>query len=216
MAQTLTPLNVPPYFVDLSGLPLASGLVYFYEAGTSTPQNTYADVNAVAANTNPVVLNSSGMAAIFMLADPAYDIFVCPAATPTPATPTGTLYSILGWNSQGALFAASEGTVQATGATGVTLPYTVLDTDNSITIATASPAGAMQLPLASVRTAANAGNGLALEVYNFSANACTLTTAGSDIFANNGLSTLSLAAGKAGTLRTTGVSTWLVSISTTS
>ena len=47
------------YFDD-AGDPLVSGKVYFYESGTTTLKNTYADVNYTIANTNPVILTAAG------------------------------------------------------------------------------------------------------------------------------------------------------------
>lgn len=52
----------PQQYFDNSGDPLSGGLVYFYEAGTTTPKNTYTTSAATPGteNANPVVLNSSG------------------------------------------------------------------------------------------------------------------------------------------------------------
>ena len=47
------------YFDD-AGDPLVSGKIYFYETGTTTPKNTYADVNNTILNTNPVILTAAG------------------------------------------------------------------------------------------------------------------------------------------------------------
>jgi hypothetical protein len=47
-------------FFDDSGVPLAGGKIYSYEAGTTTPATTYIDNTAVNANTNPIILNSAG------------------------------------------------------------------------------------------------------------------------------------------------------------
>ena len=47
------------YFDD-AGDPLISGKLYFYESGTTTEKNTYADVNQSVLNTNPVLLSASG------------------------------------------------------------------------------------------------------------------------------------------------------------
>jgi len=47
-------------FSDNNGLPLSGGLLYTYAAGTTTPQTTYTSISGVAANTNPVVLDSAG------------------------------------------------------------------------------------------------------------------------------------------------------------
>ncbi len=48
-----------------SGDPLSGGLIYTYVSGTSIPANTYSDVALTVANTNPVVLDSSGRAVLF-------------------------------------------------------------------------------------------------------------------------------------------------------
>ena len=47
------------YFDD-AGDPLVSGKIYFYETGTTTPKNTYADINYTIANSNPVILTAAG------------------------------------------------------------------------------------------------------------------------------------------------------------
>lgn len=47
------------YFDD-AGNPLVSGKIYFYETGTTTPKNTYADINYTIANSNPVILTAAG------------------------------------------------------------------------------------------------------------------------------------------------------------
>ena len=47
-------------FFDNNGVPLAGGLIYTYEAGTTTPQVTYTTSAGTIAHTNPIVLNSAG------------------------------------------------------------------------------------------------------------------------------------------------------------
>ena len=47
-------------FLDDSGNPLVSGLINFYEPGTTTRKDTYADVNLTIANSNPVELTAAG------------------------------------------------------------------------------------------------------------------------------------------------------------
>lgn len=47
------------YFDD-AGDPLVSGKIYFYETGTTTPKNTFADINYTIPNSNPVVLTAAG------------------------------------------------------------------------------------------------------------------------------------------------------------
>jgi hypothetical protein len=53
-------------FFDSNGLPLAGGFVYTYAAGTTTPLATYTDETGLTPNTNPVVLDSSGQAPIWI------------------------------------------------------------------------------------------------------------------------------------------------------
>ncbi len=57
--------NAQQQFCDSNGVPLASGSVYFYEPGTTTPKNTWADQDLTTLNTNPVVLDSAGRATIW-------------------------------------------------------------------------------------------------------------------------------------------------------
>jgi microcystin-dependent protein len=54
------------YGVDEYGRPLAGGLLYTYEAGTSTPLETYADADLSTENSNPVVLDAGGRASVFI------------------------------------------------------------------------------------------------------------------------------------------------------
>lgn len=62
-------------FLDSNGYPLAGGKVYSYVAGTSTALATYTDSTKTVANTNPVILDASGMAAIWIGGD-VYKIIV--------------------------------------------------------------------------------------------------------------------------------------------
>ncbi len=48
------------------GVPLAGGLLYAYQAGTTTPQDTYTGQDAGTPNTNPVVLDANGEADVWM------------------------------------------------------------------------------------------------------------------------------------------------------
>ena len=60
MAVNLSPIGNGQQFFDNTGLPLNGGLIYTYQAGSTTPLATYTDVNGTIANTNPIVLDSSG------------------------------------------------------------------------------------------------------------------------------------------------------------
>jgi hypothetical protein len=64
VSQTLAPYVFPQFFDD-NGDPLAGGLIYTYEAGTTTPAVTYSDAIATP-NTNPVVLSAAGRTVIYL------------------------------------------------------------------------------------------------------------------------------------------------------
>ena len=53
-------------FFDLNGAPLSGGLLYTYEAGTTTPLTSYTDSTGLIANTNPIVLDSRGEANVWL------------------------------------------------------------------------------------------------------------------------------------------------------
>ena len=61
--------------LDSLGNPLNGGLVYTYEAGTSTPKTSYTDTTEVTANANPLVLDSEGYGHLW-LASGSYKIVV--------------------------------------------------------------------------------------------------------------------------------------------
>jgi len=60
MAVNLSPVGNSQQFFDNNGVPLSGGLLYTYQAGSSTPLATYTDINGTTANTNPIVMDSSG------------------------------------------------------------------------------------------------------------------------------------------------------------
>jgi hypothetical protein len=62
---TLTP-TPKQQFLDANGNPLSGGKVYTYAAGTTTPLATYTDQGGSTPNTNPVILDSRGEAAIWL------------------------------------------------------------------------------------------------------------------------------------------------------
>lgn len=53
-------------WLDTNGKPLAGGMLYAYEAGTSIPTNTWQDAVLSQLNTNPVVLDEGGFASIWL------------------------------------------------------------------------------------------------------------------------------------------------------
>lgn len=97
--SNLAPDGMQQYF-DNNGDPLAGGFVYTYIAGTTTPQVTYSDstLTVPSQNTNPVQLDSSGRAAIWLGTGLSYKFVYADSTTaviktvdnivnPSPATP---------------------------------------------------------------------------------------------------------------------------------
>jgi len=56
----LSPYGNGQQFFDDNGVPLAGGLIYTYQAGSSTPLVTYTDNGGNIANANPIILDASG------------------------------------------------------------------------------------------------------------------------------------------------------------
>lgn len=64
--------NTEQQFLDSNGVPLASGYVYMYVPGTTTPANTYVDIGLSTANTNPVRLDAAGRCIMWAAAGTAF------------------------------------------------------------------------------------------------------------------------------------------------
>ncbi len=54
------------HFDDINGRPLVGGKLYTYKAGTSTPSQTYRNVNGSELNENPIRLNERGECVCFL------------------------------------------------------------------------------------------------------------------------------------------------------
>ena len=59
-------LGIKTKFTDDQGRPLVGGSVHTYYAGTSLPQDTFSDPELTVPNTNPVILDDTGSANIFL------------------------------------------------------------------------------------------------------------------------------------------------------
>jgi len=106
MAVNLSPIGNGFQFFSNDGLPLNAGKIYTYQAGSTTPFATYTDSNGLIANTNPIILGTSGRPPSeiwltegyfykFVLTDSSdvtiqtYDnLYGIIGVAPTPATPT--------------------------------------------------------------------------------------------------------------------------------
>ena len=60
MAVNLSPIGNGFQFFTTTGLPLAGGKIYTYQAGSSTPLATYTDNTGSVANANPIILGTDG------------------------------------------------------------------------------------------------------------------------------------------------------------
>ena len=65
MTASLTPSPLMQFFTS-AGEPLVGGKLYTYQAGSTTPLATYTDESGTVANTNPVIMNSRGEAAVWL------------------------------------------------------------------------------------------------------------------------------------------------------
>jgi hypothetical protein len=62
MTVLLSPVGNGISFLDSIGLPLVGGKIYTYQAGSTTPFDTFTTVNGNIANTNPIILGTDGRA----------------------------------------------------------------------------------------------------------------------------------------------------------
>ena len=53
-------------FQTTTGQPLSGGCIYTYQGGTTTPQATYTDYTGGTSNTNPVILDTTGSAVMWL------------------------------------------------------------------------------------------------------------------------------------------------------
>jgi microcystin-dependent protein len=63
MAVNLSPIGNGQQFFDNNGIPLNGGLLYTYQAGSTTVLTNYTDISGSIANSNPIVLDSAGRCA---------------------------------------------------------------------------------------------------------------------------------------------------------
>lgn len=106
-------------FFDNNGVPLAGGLIYTYQAGTSTPLATYTDNGGTTANANPIVLDSSGRVPyeIWMFTGYSYK-FVIQTSSGASIQTLDNLYPILQNAPSSAPAIPSGGIILWSGSTG--------------------------------------------------------------------------------------------------
>jgi hypothetical protein len=117
-------------FFDANGVPLSLGTLTFYEAGTTTPLDTFSDANNTPGqeNPNPMTLDASGYTQTQVFLQPTgYDVLVHDADGNEIAE-----YENI--EDVGQVFATNFGIIQTEGSTNVTSGYTVLVTDRLVTV----------------------------------------------------------------------------------
>ena len=115
----LSPVGVGQQYFDNNGLPLAGGLIYTYQAGTSTPLATYTDNGGTIANANPIVLDSAGRVPyeIWMFTGYSYK-FVIQSSAGASIQTLDNLYPILQNAPSSAPAVPSGGIILWSGSTG--------------------------------------------------------------------------------------------------
>jgi hypothetical protein len=115
----LSPVGVGQQYFDNNGLPLAGGLIYTYQAGTSTPLATYTDNGGTIANANPIVLDSAGRVPyeIWMFTGYSYK-FVIQSSAGASIQTLDNLYPILQNAPASAPAVPSGGIILWSGSTG--------------------------------------------------------------------------------------------------
>lgn len=97
MAVNLSPVGNGFQFFSNDGLPLAGGKIQTYQAGSTTPLATYTDSSGLIANTNPIILGTSGRPpSDIWLTEGVFYKFVLSTATDVVIQTYDNLYGIIG------------------------------------------------------------------------------------------------------------------------
>lgn len=105
-------------FFDDNGDPLASGKLYTYAAGTTTPKATYTTQDAAIPNANPIILDANGRATLFI--DGSYK-FRLESSAGVLIKETDNISSF------NAVTEATEGFFQSFSGDGATVAFTLTD-----------------------------------------------------------------------------------------
>lgn len=141
--------------VDANGKPLAGGKLWSYTAGTSTPRPTFTSADLLTENENPVILDASGRASVwiddgigykFVLTDAldneiwTEDLVQVPQVAPAPVTPIMPPGTIVAFGGS----AAPAGWLLCDGAAVSTTTYT--DLFNAILYTFGGAGGTFNVP----------------------------------------------------------------------
>ena len=96
MAGSLAPMFFQQY-LDNNGTPAAGYQLFTYQSGTATKQTTYSDAALTVPNTNPIILNSAGIASIYLTPGISYTMTLAlPSDTDPPTSPVRTQNGVSG------------------------------------------------------------------------------------------------------------------------
>ena len=129
---------------DSSGDPLAGALLYSYATGTVTPLALYTNATLTVAHANPVVADANGRFAAMFFQPLNYDLELKTSAGVSVWTFTNI-------SDRGQTFLATLGDELASGNKNQATGYTVLSTDNFVSLSTGSNPAVVNLPAASSR-----------------------------------------------------------------
>jgi hypothetical protein len=95
-AQTYSPLMGigSAQFFDNNGKILAAGVLYSYQAGTTTQQATYTDVTGTAMNPNPIPFGSGARVSIWLTSSLFYKFVLCVQNDGATCAPADVLFSV--------------------------------------------------------------------------------------------------------------------------
>lgn len=81
-------------FVDNNGNPLTSGVLYSYQAGTTTQQATFTDYTGLISNPNPIPFGSGARVSIWLTTSNTYKFVLCSQNDGATCAPADVLFSV--------------------------------------------------------------------------------------------------------------------------
>jgi hypothetical protein len=81
---SLSPLPLMQF--NQGGAPVAGGLLFTYASGTTTKTATYTDSTGATPNTNPIILDSNGQCALWLVTGTLYTLVLSPPGDTDPPT----------------------------------------------------------------------------------------------------------------------------------
>lgn len=95
-AQTVSPFMGigNAQFFDNNGAPLTAGVLYSYQAGTTTQQATYTDYTGLTQNPNPIPFSSGARVTIWLTSTASYKFVLCLQNDGAACAPADVLFSM--------------------------------------------------------------------------------------------------------------------------